>query len=972
MPDDPEWPTGAGKMRIAIRNFDWSTTTLGPLHAWPQCLRTTVDILLGMPMPALLLWGSDGIMLYNDAYALIAGAQHPWLLGRKVEDGCSERADFHTQVMKVVLAGEPLLIRDQEFLIERNGETESAWLNLDFSPVLNERGVPTGVLAIVTDTTERVRVEQALRANEARLSAIFARAMVGLSEISPQGKFIRVNDELCRMLDRPRELLLQMGVPDVTHPEDIPKSLAALGALLEHGVPASIDKRYVRPDGSLVWANSSVTRLDDEYGEPVSLLVVTVDLTARMQAEQALSESEARFRALAETCPALIWHIDPSGSVKYVNSRTVDLMDIPPEQLFGTSWITLLHPDDTAPYLKAIRHAQLARAPMTHRLRVRRTHDGWRWLESHAAPWFREDGEYAGHVGISLDVTDEVRALEELAISNERLNFAIEGSGDAIWDWHIVSNQMLHSDKLNQVLGLSEPKQMFAYGEWEKRVHPEDLPQVLSALNACLKGSTGSFQSEYRTRSDRGDWKWLRTRAIVVQRDAHNNPLRMTGTVSDITEKRRSEEIIWHHANFDTLTGLPNRRLFRDRLDHDVKKAHRTHQPLALLFIDLDRFKEANDLLGHDIGDQLLVEAARRISGCVRESDTVARLGGDEFTAILTELDDLAHVEILAQKMIDTLASPFHLASEVVYLSASIGITMYPNDASSPENLIRNADQAMYAAKNGGRNQFSYFTRSMQQDAHARLRLISDLRKALSSDQLKVYFQPVVDLATGDVTKAEALLRWHHPRLGLIDPPQFIPFAEESGLISEIGEWVFHEAASWSGHWGRRLGIPFQISVNKSPVQFMSRSHESNWAHYLQRLGLPGSSISVEITEGTLLNASARVADKLLQYRDAGIQVAIDDFGTGYSSMAYLRKFDIDYLKIDQSFVRDVAIDAGDRAIVRSIIAMAHELGLKVIAEGIETDAQKFLLMEAGCDYGQGFLFSKAIPPEEFEKVLGA
>jgi diguanylate cyclase (GGDEF)-like protein len=444
----------------------------------------------------------------------------------------------------------------------------------------------------------------------------------------------------------------------------------------------------------------------------------------------------------------------------------------------------------------------------------------------------------------------------------------------------------------------------------------------------------------------------------------------MTGMTSDISEKKQSDELIWHHANFDSLTALPNRRLFRDRLDQEVKRAHRSGLQIGLLFIDLDRFKEANDLLGHDVGDLLLKQAALRLSACVRESDTVARLGGDEFTIILTELDNPAYVEQLAQKALDTLAEPFRLGNEVVYLSASIGITLYPADAGGPEELIRNADQAMYAAKKAGRNQFSYFTRSMQEKAHIRLRLGGDLRNALGAGQLEVHYQPIVDLSTGQIAKAEALLRWHHPKLGLVDPAQFIPLAEESGLINEIGDWVFKQAASCSQRWSAQSNAPLQIGVNKSPLQFISHSREMNWADYLKQLGLSGSSISVEITEGLLLNASADVAEQLLQYRDAGIQVTIDDFGTGYSSMAYLKKFDIDYLKIDQSFVRDMEADAGNRTIAESIIVMAHKLGMQVIAEGIETIAQKELLIAAGCDYGQGFLFSAAVPPQAFEQML--
>ena len=438
----------------------------------------------------------------------------------------------------------------------------------------------------------------------------------------------------------------------------------------------------------------------------------------------------------------------------------------------------------------------------------------------------------------------------------------------------------------------------------------------------------------------------------------------------DITEQKRNEEQIWHEANYDALTGLANRRLFRDRLDHEVKRAQRNRISLALLFIDLDHFKEANDLLGHDVGDLLLCEAGQRIVHAVRASDTVARLGGDEFTVILNNVSDNSHVERVAQAIVDALAQPFRPGDEMVYLSGSVGITLYDRDASNSEDLIRNADQAMYAAKNAGRNRFSFFTPSMQELAHNRLRMIGDLREALSQGQLEVWYQPVIDLNGGHIAKAEALLRWHHPRLGWIEPSHFIPLAAESGLINEIGHWVFTEAAACARRWGNQREEPFQIGVNKSPVQFHDHGAALDWATHLKAVGLTGGSIAVEITEGLLLKASDAVVSQLLQYRDAGIQVALDDFGTGYSSMAYLQKFDIDYLKIDQSFVQNLESSPGDQAIVRSMVAMAHELGLKVIAEGIETRAQQALLLQAGCDYGQGFLFSRAVPARDFDRLL--
>ena len=435
-------------------------------------------------------------------------------------------------------------------------------------------------------------------------------------------------------------------------------------------------------------------------------------------------------------------------------------------------------------------------------------------------------------------------------------------------------------------------------------------------------------------------------------------------------ERKMAEDLIWRQANYDSVTGLPNRSLFRDRLEQEMRKTQRDGRSLALLFIDLDRFKEVNDTLGHDIGDMLLVQAAQRIRDCVRETDTVARLGGDEFTVIMPQLDDINRVEQAAESIVQVLAMPFPLGQEAAFVSASIGITLYPEDAASAESLLKNADQAMYVAKNAGRNRFSFFTAQMQEHAQHRLHLINDLRLALANKQFRLYFQPIVDLRSGDIVKAEALIRWQHPQRGLVPPLEFIALAEEVGLIAPIGDWVFREAARWMQRWHVQGYSCRQVSVNKSPGQFADADSHESWLQHLHEIGLPGECLVIEITEGLLLDERADVSQRLLQFRDAGIQVAIDDFGTGYSSLSYLKKFDIDYLKIDRSFVRDLATDPNDLALSEAIIVMAHKLGLKVVAEGVETAEQRDTLAAAHCDYAQGYLYAKPMPAEEFDALL--
>ncbi|MBQ0761778.1 EAL domain-containing protein [Marinobacter psychrophilus] len=439
----------------------------------------------------------------------------------------------------------------------------------------------------------------------------------------------------------------------------------------------------------------------------------------------------------------------------------------------------------------------------------------------------------------------------------------------------------------------------------------------------------------------------------------------------DVTVRKQSELIIWQQAHYDSLTGLANRKMANDKLEEAIKVADRSKKSIAFLFLDLDRFKHINDTQGHAFGDMLLVEVSIRLCGYFREIDTLARFGGDEFVIIVGGLDSPDQVDLIASGLVKKMAEPFKVGQETVYISTSVGITIYPQDASDPVAILRYADQAMYAAKNDGGNRFQYFTPWMQQSAVSRMALISDLRIALPENQFQLYYQPIVDLVNGDVYKAEALIRWNHPDKGLIGPVVFVSIAEETKLILGIGDWVFHEASRQAARWRASLRPNFQISINTSPVQYKNDTFSvKSWLEHLKTLELPGDAIAVEITEGILVESGASVDKILFDFREANIQVSIDDFGTGYSSLSSLKKFGIDYLKIDKSFVDNLEPDSNDLALCEAMIGMAHKLDLKVIAEGIETAQQRDLLIAAGCDYGQGYLFSKPLPEIKFETLL--
>lgn len=576
-------------------------------------------------------------------------------------------------------------------------------------------------------------------------------------------------------------------------------------------------------------------------------------------------------------------------------------------------------------------------------------------------------------VGISFVV---LRSQEELAAksyllkeSEQRWRFALEGAGDAVWDWNISDSKISYSNRWREMLGL-EGLPSFDGGreDWFSKIHPDEFPSFMRHVEQIISGEADEFVHEYRMQHANGTWRWMMAKGKVVARQKNGLPERIIGTQSDVSDFKAAQELIWRQANYDSLTELPNRRLLSDRLKLDVDAVIRGGEPVAVLFIDIDNFKEVNDTLGHSVGDSLLIETARRLKSCARGSDTVARLGGDEFALILTKIGSEDFVQEVTERILKSIAEPFYFANQTVYVTASIGVTLCPNDAQDDGLLLRNADQALYAAKDGGRNRFEFFTAELQKNALLRVQLANEIRVSLDVKNFELYFQPIVHLGTGQVHKAEALLRWNHPTKGFISPAVFIPVAERSGLIEPLGAWVFEEAVKTICRWRACFSSDFQLSVNKSPLQFArSQVGDPLLVRLLRQYKVEGNAIVLEITEGLLLDAKPGVKDTLQSYSDSAIQIALDDFGTGFSSLSYLQRYDIDYIKIDKSFVADLSPGSKNHSLCKAIVTMAHELGMMVIAEGVETVEQVNMLREAGCDYGQGYYFGRPAPHAQFE-----
>lgn len=443
--------------------------------------------------------------------------------------------------------------------------------------------------------------------------------------------------------------------------------------------------------------------------------------------------------------------------------------------------------------------------------------------------------------------------------------------------------------------------------------------------------------------------------------------------IRDVTDLKKKEARIWNQANFDLLTGLPNRNYFQQHLNQAVQDSADSGQPMALLFLDLDRFKEINDTQGHEVGDQVLLAAAGRMRSLIREGDTLARLGGDEFTLIVPRIQDEFSAAHVAQRFLHELSHPIDVKGNRFFLTASIGIAIFPNNADNGEDLLKFADQAMYNAKTLGRNQYAYFSPVLQKKAQEKYELSDALHRALSNDEFAIHFQPIVDLETGEFSKAEALLRWNSPRYGSVGPARFIPLLEETGLIHEVGEWVFDACARFARQLELKVGRPVHINVNISALQLSTQHGRSvDWKKKLAETPGLGRLIGIEITESLLVNNTQEIKDTLRAFHKHGLTISIDDFGTGFSSLSYLKRFDIDYLKIDASFVQGIEHSQDNRVLTEAIIVMANKLRIRTIAEGVETQEQLEVLQSLGCDYVQGYLFSKPLPRAQFETVLAS
>jgi diguanylate cyclase (GGDEF)-like protein/PAS domain S-box-containing protein len=563
------------------------------------------------------------------------------------------------------------------------------------------------------------------------------------------------------------------------------------------------------------------------------------------------------------------------------------------------------------------------------------------------------------------------RADEALRLSQERFELVTRATSDAIWDWNLGTDELWWNEGFQKLFGYSAEETGTYILSWIDRIHPDDSERVMQDIHRHIESRKQNWSDEYRFRRSDGSYAFVIDRGYLVYNE-ENWPVRMLGSMMDVTDRKSLEEQLTHQALHDPLTEIPNRALFRDRVDHALAKLVRTNTSLAVLFLDLDNFKAINDSLGHAAGDKLLISVAERLQDCLRTTDTAARLGGDEFAVLVDTVHRSDEAVMIAERILSVFKQPFVIDGKEVYVGTSIGIAGSSAEAMNTEELLRNADLAMYMAKSHGKGKFIVFEPKMHEALMERIELEEDLRRGIDKKEFTIHFQPILDLGSETLLGMEALVRWNHPKLGLLAPMRFIPIAEETNLIVPLGEWILNEACGQVQKWREQYAgeLNISVTVNISIRQFQQLELVEMVSDALKKSGLPPQFLILEITESFMIQDTEPTIAKLHELKKIGIRLAVDDFGTGYSSLSYLQRFPIDILKIDKSFVDKLGHGDKGNAVARAIIMMGDSLNLKTIAEGIEHPEQIVALQSLGCEAGQGFHFAHPLTKQAMDEFL--
>ena len=815
-------------------------------------------------------------------------------------------------------------------------------------------------VCFVRDISERKKAEAAIRERETRFRTLFEKSADAMLLIE-NGVFTDCNQaavEMMRATDKHQFLALHPAALSPEHQADGRLSYEKAEEIIRDTLKKGVNRfewTHRRTDGSDFPVEVLLTTIT--LGDHQAIYTVWRDITERKLAEEALRMYEFSM----EHAPDAVYFMSRDAGFSYVNQQACRSLGYSREELMGlTLWdIDPVFPKEEWEKLwtqKRDAHIDTLNVETLHRRK-----DGTQFpVEISASHLWHGNQEL--HVAFVRDISERKQAEEEL----RQLAAVVKHTAEAVIVTDPDNTIIAINNAFTEITGFTEED---ALGNTPRLLksdrHDRDFYQAMwSAIQTA-----GLWRGEIWDRRKNGEifpaWS-----TISAVRDVAGKVINYVSVFSDISSIKRSQEQLAYLAHHDPLTELPNRLLFNDRLDHALRRAEREGHQSSILFLDLDRFKNINDSLGHPIGDILLQQAATRILHLVRKEDTVARLGGDEFIILIEDIDDTQNIAHLAKKITEAFAAPFTVKGHELHLSVSIGISLYPRDGKDGPTLVRNADAAMYRAKEEGRNAYQFYTKALTAAAFERLTLENALRYALEKNELILHYQPQYSLRTGRLTGAEALIRWRHPDIGLVVPDRFIPLAEESGLIEPIGEWVLSAACAQMQDWLDAGANIQRIAVNLSSKQFQRGDIVGLVRHALDDSKLAPWRLELEITEGLIMEKSEWTMRILAELKRLGVTISIDDFGTGYSSLSYLKRMPVDKLKIDKSFVRDILQDPNDEAITRAIIALGQSLKLEVIAEGVETAEQHAFLETLGCHEGQGFFYGHPTPAEEFSKFL--
>ncbi|WP_372942240.1 EAL domain-containing protein [Shewanella sp.] len=830
------------------------------------------------------------------------------------------------------------------------------------TPFTNIKGEILGVVGVSRDLAEKIHFEKQLRRSENTYHNIISTAQDGFLIASLEGKIVEVNQSFADMTGYSISELNSMFVNEIETSTKHQFSANNLD-IAKSQKRFNYTSLHKHKQGHLYHVEVTVSYWDGDNG---MFFCFVKDITERIEAEKKLLLSESKFRHIFERIPAIsVQGYDKNRSVIFWNKASEKLYGYTREQALGNKLEDLIIPE---PYRQdVIDNVTLwinEGIPIPAEELMLQRADGTMVPVYSSHTLINNTDNETEMYCIDIDLSAQKKA-EEQALT---LSQAIEQSPISMILTDTDSKIEYVNSAFEKISGYSAAEVLGQSTSMLKSgLTPKSLYSELWENITCGK----AWQGELQNKKKNGDIFWEHAHIVPIFDNAgvtkHYLALKQ-----DVTQYKQQEEKILHQAHYDSLTGLPNRLLSLERLAQMIKDAKRCNNKLAVLFLDLDDFKKVNDTLGHSVGDELLIQAAARLQNTIRSDDVVGRLGGDEFIILLSDIHQQADIELAANKLLQQFYLPFKLDNRELVSTISIGIALYPNDSVDAKELLRQADSAMYHSKEQGRNTYTFFTHKMNNDIHRRLQVEEQLRNALKNNELEVYFQPFVDIRNRNIIGAEALLRWRNPKLGNVTPDEFIPIAEQTGLILSIGQFVLESAFSAACHWQIYYNRQFKIAINVSPKQFRENKFVDMLTALFSQYDIQPCSVELEITEGVLLSGDQIINSNLTAINDIGVSISMDDFGTGYSSLSYLRSYPFDTLKVDKSFISDITVDPGDLELVGAAIAMGHGLNLKVVAEGIETEEQYQLLNALKCDYGQGYLFSKPLPIAEFEALLDA